>query len=111
MLMHLYRHPTHADVLPVLYHRVPKKLRSRLETCPVKYTAVGWGVHFVEGRNFFLLAIYCFLCFASILVPAASWAAIEGGSTSGFVIGSFLLGFVLFEAGLILQQIDEETRS
>lgn len=109
--MHLYSHPTHADVLPVLYPRVPRKLRSRLETCPQKFTAVGWGVHFVEGRNFFLLAQYCFLCFASMLIPAASWAAKEGGSATGFVIGGFLLTFMIFNAGLVSQEIEEETRS
>lgn len=109
--MHLYSHPNHADVIPVLYPRVPRKLRSRLETCPIKHTAIGWGVHFVEGRNFFLLPEYCFLFFASILVPAVSWAAKEGGSVSGFVIGGFVLTFMIFNAGLISQEIDEETRN
>ncbi|KAI9148833.1 hypothetical protein HJFPF1_10875 [Paramyrothecium foliicola] len=36
MLMHYFEHPEHADIVPVLFRRVPKRLRNKLTACPVK---------------------------------------------------------------------------
>ena len=38
--MHLFQHPEHADVEPVMYRKIPKKLRDRLQACPVKGSTV-----------------------------------------------------------------------
>lgn len=68
ILMHLFEHPGHAECESVLYKKIPKKLREKLEACPVKKSALGWGVHFVEGLNWFTVFIYGCSGFAAALV-------------------------------------------
>ncbi|KAK0716169.1 hypothetical protein B0H67DRAFT_470937, partial [Lasiosphaeris hirsuta] len=58
VLMHFFEHPGHAEVVPVLYRRIPKKLRARLVVCPRAGSAVGWGMQLTEGPDPFLV----FLC-------------------------------------------------
>ena len=59
-LMHLFEHPEHAEVIPVLYRKIPKTLRARLVACPRKGSSVGWGLQFVEGMNWFVVFLQLF---------------------------------------------------
>jgi hypothetical protein len=49
LLTHLLEHPEHAEVLPVLYRKFPKKLRAKLEACPRKGSAVGWALSLLRA--------------------------------------------------------------
>ncbi|KUI53187.1 hypothetical protein VP1G_10526 [Cytospora mali] len=106
LLMHLFEHPDHAECEPVLYKKVPKKLDYRLEACPVKKTAIGWGVSFVEGLNWFTVFIYGCAGFASALVLAVVWSMIRGDIQGGFAIAGFMLAFIGFCMGIARIEIE-----
>ncbi|KAI0137843.1 hypothetical protein F4776DRAFT_621371 [Hypoxylon sp. NC0597] len=105
MLMHLFNHPEDADILPLLYRRIPKKLRLRLEACPIKGSAVGWGMHFVEGLNWIVLFGYGCMGFAVSLILAVVYAMLMSDVQGGFAIGGFMLAFFLSCAGLVGREI------
>lgn len=105
LLMHLFQHPDHADVEPVIYRKIPKKLRARLEACPVKGSAVGWGVHFTEGVNWVALFAYGCIGFSCALIFAVAWSIVRGDIQSGFAIGSFMVTFVGFCLGIARTEI------
>lgn len=71
--MHLYEHPDHADVLPTLFKKIPKKLRTKLEACPRKGSSVGWGVQFVEGLDLLMLFLVGVTGFVAVW-----WSPLDG---------------------------------
>ncbi|KAI0883508.1 uncharacterized protein GGS22DRAFT_167176 [Annulohypoxylon maeteangense] len=101
MLMHLLSHPEDADSLPVLYSRIPKKLRLKLEACPIKGSSIGWGVQFVEGLDWSILFRYGCIGFAICLVAAISWAVPRNDVQGGFAIAGFMVAFCMFCVGVI----------
>lgn len=105
LLMHLFEHPECAEVLPVLFRKIPKKLHDKLEACPVKGSAIGWGVQFVEGMDWFVV----FLCgcagFFSALVMAVVWSTVRGDVQGGFAIAGFMLAFLGFCFGVARTEI------
>jgi len=105
MFMHLFEHPDHADVIPVLYKRIPKKLRMKLEACPNKGFSTGWGVHFSEGMDFFAVFVLGCLGFTACLVISVVWTAVKGDVQGGFAIGGFLLAFMCFCGGIAHSEI------
>ncbi|KAI1418484.1 hypothetical protein F5Y13DRAFT_149249 [Hypoxylon sp. FL1857] len=105
LLMHLLSHPEDADTLPVLYRRIPKKLRFRLAACPINGSAVGWGINFVEGLNWFILFGYGCAGFAVGLIVAVGYTTAMGDVQGGFAIGGFILAFFLFCTGLMGKEI------
>lgn len=100
ILMHLFEHPEDAEVLPVLFRKIPKKLRDKLEPCPVKGSAVGWGVQYVEGMNWSVLFLCGSLGFAAALVFAVVWSTVRGDIQGGFAIAGFMLAFLGFCLGV-----------
>lgn len=103
--MHLFEHPQHADVLPILFRKIPKKLHDKLEPCPVKGSAVGWGVQFVEGMDWFVVFVCGCVGFASALVLAVVWSAVRGDFQGGFAIAGFMLAFLGFCLGVARTEI------
>ena len=99
-LMHLFEHPEDAEVTPVMYRKIPKKLRRRLEACPMKGCSIGWGIEFGEGMNWFVIFIYGCLGFAMALVAAIVWAVIRADVQGAFAIAGFLIAFLMFCAGI-----------
>ncbi|CAM1510656.1 Fc.00g009910.m01.CDS01 [Cosmosporella sp. VM-42] len=95
-LAHLFEFPDHADVVPILWNRVPRKLRAELVACPIKGSSVGWGLQFVEGVDWVVFFLYGCLGFAVCLLVALIWAVAKGDVQSGFAIGGFLLAFVMY---------------
>ncbi|KAK2598817.1 hypothetical protein N8I77_012204 [Diaporthe amygdali] len=106
LLMHLFKHPEDADVELVIYRKIPKKLRDKLEACPLKGTAVGWGVHFTEGINWFALFTCGCIGFTGALVFAVAWSTARGDIQSGFAIGGFIVTFMLFCLGIARTEIE-----
>ena len=101
LLSHLFENPDHAEVLPVLFNRIPKKLRNRLCACPKKGSSVGWGIRFVEGLD--PLAVFLCGCvgFVVSLVVSLVYTLVMDDIQGGFAIGAHMLAFFLFCGGCL----------
>lgn len=104
-LMHLFEHPEDADVLPVLYRKVPKKLIAKLEACPRKGSSAGWGLQYVEGMNWFVVFVYGCAGFGMALLAAVVWAATRADVQGAFAIAGFMIAFLLFCGGIARAEI------
>ena len=105
LLMHLFDNPDHAECVPVLYKKIPKKMRERLIACPVKKSAMGWGIYFVEGLNISAIFIYGCSGFVSALVFAIAWSIIRHDIQGGFAIAAYMLAFLGFCVGIARTEI------
>lgn len=105
LLMHLFEHPEDAEVLPVLFRKIPKKLRDKLQACPRKGSAVGWGVQFVEGLNWFAVFVCGCVGFMAALLLAMVWSGVKHDVQGGFAIAGFLLAFLGFCLGIAKTEI------
>ncbi|KAI1459953.1 hypothetical protein F4805DRAFT_419303 [Annulohypoxylon moriforme] len=101
MLMHLFSNPEDADVLPILYQRIPKKMRLKLAACPIKGSAIGWGVRFVEGLDWFILFIYGCAGFALCLIMAVSWTVAKNDVQGGFTMAGVMVPICAFTVGYL----------
>ncbi|KAL8388811.1 hypothetical protein RB599_010129 [Gaeumannomyces hyphopodioides] len=100
LLTHLFENPDHAEVLPVLFQRIPRKLRSRLTACQRKGSAVGWGIQVDEGLNWVGLLVWGSVGFFVCLAIALGWTLARDDAQGGFAIASFVLTFLVFCGGL-----------
>ena len=100
LLMHLFENPEDAEVLPVLYRKIPKKVRAKLTPCPVKGSSVGWGLQFVEGMNWVPLFSYGCAGFVLALIAALVWVALKADVQGAFAIAGYMIAFLLFCAGV-----------
>lgn len=105
LLVHLFENPDHANVLPYLFERIPKRLREKLIVSPQHKSSVGWGLEFVEGVDTFVLFLCGCVCFVSCLVVAVTWTVVKDDVQGGFGIGGFLLAFMTFCVGLAYSSI------
>ncbi|KAH7009811.1 hypothetical protein EDB80DRAFT_572198 [Ilyonectria destructans] len=96
MLLHLFENPDHADVLPILFRRFPKKKLRRLQACSQKGYSVGWGVQFVESLNGYAIFICGCVGFALCLLASILWTVLKNDVQGGFAVGAFVLTFFLF---------------
>lgn len=105
LLTHLFEHPGDAEVLPVLYRKVPKKLHARLRAGPPVGSAVGWGIQFVEGLD--LLVVFRVGCagFAAALAVALAWSVARKDLQSGFAMAGFMLAFLGFALGIARAEV------
>lgn len=100
LLMHLFEHPEDAEVLPVLFRKIPKRLRDKLEPCPVKGSAVGWGVQFIEGVDWFVVFLCGCVVFTLAFIFAVVWSIVRRDIQGGFAIAGFMLAFLGFCFGV-----------
>ncbi|KAI6427232.1 hypothetical protein MCOR21_006256 [Pyricularia oryzae] len=104
LLMHLFEHPDHAEVLPVLFRRIPKKL-SRLQACQRTGSSVGWGLQIHEGLDWVAL-FYCgCVGFAACLITAVAWTVVRDDVQGGFAIASFMLAFLALCGGMVHSEV------
>ncbi|QBZ55162.1 hypothetical protein PoMZ_00055 [Pyricularia oryzae] len=104
LLMHLFEHPDHAEVLPVLFRRIPKKL-SRLQACQRTGSSVGWGIQIHEGLDWVAL-FYCgCVGFAACLITAVAWTVVRDDVQGGFAIASFMLAFLALCGGMVHSEV------
>ncbi|KAK2022198.1 hypothetical protein LX32DRAFT_603295 [Colletotrichum zoysiae] len=101
LMMHLFENPDHADILPVLFRRIPRKTRARLEACPVKGSSVGWGVQYVEAPDGLYVFVFGCLGFLGCLAVSVAWTVVKHDIQGGFAIGGFALAFVIFCGGML----------
>ena len=96
LLQHLYENPHHAEVLPVLFNRIPKKMQTRLLACPKKGLSTGWGIQFVESLDLGVIFMSSLMEFLILLVVSLVYTVAKQDVQGGFTIGAFLLTFFLF---------------
>lgn len=96
LLRHLYDHPDHAEVLPVLFNRIPKKITRRLRACSMKGVSTGWGIHLAEGPDEFLVFMFGICGFAMSLLVSIAYTVAKEDIQGGFAVGAFLLAFCLY---------------
>ncbi|TDZ17039.1 hypothetical protein Cob_v009982 [Colletotrichum orbiculare MAFF 240422] len=73
LMMHLFENPDHADILPVLFRRIPRRMKERLQPCPQKGSSLGWGVQFVEVLNGYYVFLFGCVGFMICSAVAISW--------------------------------------
>jgi hypothetical protein len=95
--MHFFEHPDHADVLPVLFKMIPKKLDERVTQSGLD--SIGWGLRFVEGVNYAAVFLCGCVGFIVCTIIAALWSTVMKDVQAGFGIGAFLLAFFIFCVG------------
>ncbi|CAP67444.1 uncharacterized protein PODANS_1_24470, partial [Podospora anserina S mat+] len=102
-LMHLFPHPSHAEPLPILFRRVPKKVENPLKPCPINGVGLGWGLYLQEGMNWPAMLLYGCIGFGLSLFTAVVWATLvnQGDVQGGFAIGGFMLAFLGFAGGVM----------
>lgn len=105
LLAHLFEHPEDAEVLPVLFRKIPKRLRDKLEPCPVKGSAEGWGVQFAEGIDWFVVLLCGCMGFTLTLIFAVVWSIVRGDVQGGFAIAGFMLAFLGFCFGVTQNEL------
>jgi len=100
LLTHLFEHPEHADVLPTIWNRIPRKLRAQLTACPTRGSSFGWGLQLSEGMEWFMFFVLGCAGFLACLLVAVAWSLGQGDVQGGFAIGGFLLAFLVFCGGI-----------
>lgn len=88
LLVHLFENPDHADVVPYLFERIPKRLRKKLSVSPQEGSSIGWGIEFVEGIDTFVFFLCGCVCFVLCLVVAVVWTAIKDDIQGGLGWGA-----------------------
>lgn len=101
LLMHLCEHPEDAEPTPVLFQRLPRRLRCRLEACPQRGWRQGWGMQFVEGANWLKVFACGLIAFSVSLIFGIIWAILRDDVKGGVGIAGVVLSFGLFTVGTI----------
>ncbi|QPC76838.1 hypothetical protein HYE68_007590 [Fusarium pseudograminearum] len=101
LLSHLFENPDHAEVLPVLFNRIPKKLGKKLCACPRKGSSVGWGIRFIEGLDPFAVFLCGCVGFLVSLCVSLIYTFVMDDIQGGFAIGAHMLAFFLFCGGCL----------
>lgn len=100
LLMHYFEHPDHADVVPVLFKRIPKRKPRKLVPCPIMKSSVGWGLQLAEGTDMLTLFGYGCGAFVVALIVAITWSVTKNDVQGGFAIATYVLAFLLFVGGV-----------
>jgi hypothetical protein len=106
-LTHLFEHPEHADVVPTIWNRIPRKLRAELTACPTRGSSLGWGLQLAEGMEWFFFFVLGCGGFVACLLVAVVWSVARDDVQGGFSIGGFLLAFLVFCGGIAHTAVSE----
>jgi hypothetical protein len=104
MFLHMFFKPQGHTATSFFLRRLPKKLDSKLQCSldPDKM-ATGWGIHIIDGPNWFTLSCL-FLCMLfSSAVVAITWSVVRKDLQGGFAIGSFLVALQTTIVGITFQ--------
>ncbi|KAK1596877.1 uncharacterized protein LY79DRAFT_676935 [Colletotrichum navitas] len=77
LMMHLFENTGHVDILPVLFKRIPRRTKERLEACHVWGSSVGWGVQYVEALNGLYVFLFGCLGFLVCLGISVAWMVVK----------------------------------
>lgn len=84
---------------------MPKKLKQELEYQSGPDPVVGWGLHIVEGPNWYALAVLAAIFVVMSLALALVYSFVRSDVSSGFAVGSFMLAAETLVMTLILAVI------
>jgi hypothetical protein len=100
LLMHYFRHPSHAEDVPVCLERFPKKLRERLAVCGGRVTGLGWGLDLEEGRN---SAKSWYVAFGILVLGSVLWGILwtvfEHSIQDAFAISGYMISLAVATVG------------
>ena len=101
LLVHLTEHPEEAEYSPVLFRKLPRKLRQRLEACPQRGWRQGWGLRLREGIDWLSLFGCGLVAFLISLVFGIVWAVVQRDVQGGFGMAGMVLSFLFFSIGTV----------
>ena len=100
LMLHYYTSPCSARETGVVLNRIPKKLKERLQTCPINLTSEGWGIYFLEGWHLGIIAI---LGFAILLVASLTflicWSVLKHDVQGAVGIATYIMAFITLGIG------------
>lgn len=99
-LTHFFDFPGHPDSKSrTCWSRFPKRRKERLYVGP-SGTAVGWGIHLVEGPNIILIWALIFCLFGlGTFVFAIAYTVLDHDVQSGFTVASYVVSFATLSIG------------
>ena len=98
LMLHLMEHPQQAEPDQVLFKWVPKKLREKLQACPVKGHCDGWGIQYIEAVDNGRVSAVLFLCAIASIILALAWTICKHDVQGGFTIAGTT--FVILSTGV-----------
>lgn len=94
----LLRYPYLHDLFEPGYHldtfwtnRTPKKLKQALQYSNGGDPVIGWGVHIIEGPNWYALVVLAVLFVFATFILSLAYSLAGHDASSGFTMGSFFL--------------------
>jgi hypothetical protein len=99
-LVHLFRHPEHAEDQPVCLERFPKKLRERLAVCSGQPTGLGWGLSLEEGwdaRKTWAVGFVIFVLGSALW--GILWTVFEKSIQDAFAVAAYVINFTVITVG------------
>lgn len=101
-MLHLCTHPECADETGILFDRIPKKLKERLEVCPHKGSSLGWGIYFIEGWH---LGIVTLLAYAILVLVSfvffVCWTVFKQDVQGASGVATYVLAFLTLGVGSV----------
>jgi hypothetical protein len=101
IMIHLYENPDHADTSKLLTGRIPKKLDSELQICPIKRYGHGWGLEFVDGLNWKKVWVVGFIGLVLSCVFGILWSVLRHDVQGGWAITACMMMVLPFFTGAL----------
>ena len=89
--MHYYHRPHDADDALVWFDRIPKKLHRCVHLDDNRRIDVGWGVHLIEGLDWFKLWVLGLIGLLLSLLFGVLWSVFAGSVQNGFVMAGSIM--------------------
>ena len=101
-MLHLIKHPTHAEDDGLLLDRIPKKLRGRLLVCSSRGTGLGWGIYFIEGWHISVITLVAFaIVLAGSLVFLICWSVLKQDVQGASGVAAYMIAFLGLAIGSV----------
>lgn len=100
LMLHYYTSPCSARETGVVLNRIPKKLKERLQVCPINGTSEGWGIYFLEGWHVGIIAILGFaILLVASLIFLICWSVLNHDVQGAVGIATYIMAFVTLGIG------------
>lgn len=101
IMIHLYENPDHADISKLLTSRIPKKLDSELQICPIKRYGHGWGLELVDGLNWKKVWVVGFIGLVLSCAFGILWSVLRHDVQGGWAITACMMMIIPFFTGAL----------
>ena len=101
-MLHLIKHPSHAEEDGLLLERIPKKLKERLLVCPSRGTGLGWGIYFIEGWHISVITLVVFaIVLAGSLAFLICWSVLKHDVQGASGVAAYMIAFLGLTIGSV----------